>query len=63
MTLEAKMSAARQAGRQAALARAPWDSNPHPGTGGSAVERVLSIAWRKGYSSVTTRREGATPSR
>ncbi len=47
------MAAVYRDGRAAALARSPWDSNPHDGTTGSATERVLSIAWRRGYTSQT----------
>lgn len=48
-----EMRAAREAGRAAAEAHRPPDSNPYNGTGPTARERVLSVMWRRGYSSVT----------
>lgn len=53
MILEARMAQAYRAGQRAARERQPWDSNPHSGTAESATERVLSISWRRGYSSQT----------
>lgn len=53
MILEARMAQAYRAGQEAARARQRWDANPHSGGADSAVERVLSIAWRRGYSSQT----------
>lgn len=53
MILEARMAQAYRAGQQAARDRQPWDSNPYSGIAESAVDRVLSISWRRGYSSQT----------
>ena len=47
------MAQAYRAGQQAARDRQSWDANPHSGADESAVERVLAIAWRRGYSSQT----------
>lgn len=53
MILEARMAQAYRDGQQAARDRKPWNANPHNGTADSAVERVLAISWRRGYSSQT----------
>ena len=50
MIVEARMVEAYKAGGVAAQTRKPWNANPYNGIAATAVERVLAIAWRRGYS-------------
>ncbi len=54
-SLERRMVDAYRAGEAAARDRT-GNHNPHRGTAESAVERLLSILWRKGYRRVVDER-------
>lgn len=48
-TLEMRMVAAHQAGRDTATDKRPR-VNPYDGSAATAVERVLAVMWARGYS-------------
>ncbi len=55
-SLERRMVDAYRGGERAARDRGAWNSNPHHATSQDAVERLLSILWRKGYQKVVDER-------